>query len=638
MSLTKQFWLAVVAIMTLAFGISFVVSAWSARNYLEDQLRLKNIDNANSLALSMSQMDKDPVMIELMIAAQFDIGHYKSIRLISPKGELIAGRFSDAGADGVPAWFIQLIQLDAAPGIAQVQDGWKQYGTLTVLSHKRYAYQALWDGNRVLLNWFLAGAFLCGALGTLFLRTITRPLDEVVKQAEAIGARRFVTLREPATREFRSVVRAMNTLSDQVRLMLEEESGRLEQLRRDAQLDPLTGLLNREHFLKQTQAVLEDDRALPGGALFILKLPELARLNRELGREATDTLLRHVAEAMQQACPDETCLIGRLNGADFAVLAQGIESPEAMARRLSAQAQLSISDPSAQAEVPLLLGGAGYRHGDALSSVLARADMALARAAEEGGSAIDSGDMALEWKPAPSLMAAWRSLIETAVSLRRIQFATYPVLDAEGRLIHFEAPARMQIIQSELWMPAQEFMPWASRLDMIEAVDEAVFDYALVWLKDNDGPLCINVSSQSVCDPLLTARYYRALKAEPAAAARIWIDIPEIVAYRHAREFRVFCETLKPLGCHIGLEHVGNQICHIGELYDVGLDYLKIDRAIIREVDHSPGNQTFLRGLCTIAHTMGMMTIAEGVNTAEEARVLKELGLKGMTGPGITLA
>ena len=145
------------------------------------------------------------------------------------------------------------------------------------------------------------------------------------------------------------------------------------------------------------------------------------------------------------------------------------------------------------------------------------------------------------------------------------------------------------------------------------------------------------MSSQSVCDPLLTARYYRALKAEPAAAARIWIDVPELVAYRHAREFRVFCETLKPLGCRVGLEHVGSQICHIGELYDVGLDYLKIDRAIIREIDQSPGNQTFLRGLCTIAHTMGMMTIAEGVNTADEARVLKALGLKGMTGPGITL-
>ena len=67
MTLTKQLWLAVVAIMTIAFGISFLVSAWSAKNYLEDQLRLKNVDNANSLALSMSQMDKDPVLIELPV-------------------------------------------------------------------------------------------------------------------------------------------------------------------------------------------------------------------------------------------------------------------------------------------------------------------------------------------------------------------------------------------------------------------------------------------------------------------------------------------------------------------------------------------------------------------------------------------
>ena len=637
MSLTKQLWLAVVVIMTLAFGISFLVSAWSARAYLEDQLRLKNVDNANSLALSMSQMEKDPVLLELMISAQFDIGHYQSIRLVSPQGEVIVDRFSEARHDSVPGWFVRLVSLDAAPGVAQVQDGWKQYGTLTVLSQKHYAHQALWDGNRTLLNWFLAGAVLCGMLGTLLLRSITRPLGEVVKQAEAIGARRFVILDEPRTREFRSVVRAMNALSGQVRAMLAEESVRLEQLRREAQVDPLTGLLNREHFLKQTQAALEDERSAASGALYILKLPDLARLNRELGRESTDAMLRHVAGALQQACPDETCLIGRLNGADFAVLASGVDSPDEMAKRLLVQAQLSIDDPSAATESTLLLGGAVYRHGDALSPVLARADVALARAAEEGGSAVDAGDVALEWKPAPSLLAAWRSLIETAVSLRRIQFATYPVVDTQGRLIHLEAPARMQIVQSELWMPAREFMPWASRLDLIEAIDEAVFDYARFWLMENAGPLCINVSPKSVCDPLLVTRYFRALKASPEVASRIWIDIPENVAYRHAREFRVFCETLKPLGCRIGLEHVGSQICHIGEIYDVGLDYLKIDRAIIRGIDRSPGNQTFLRGLCTIAHAMGMTAIAEGVNTEEERRVLISLGIDGMTGPGILL-
>lgn len=637
MTLTKQLWLAVAAIMTIAFGISFLASAWSAKNYLEDQLRLKNVDNANSLALSMSQMEKDPVLIELLISAQFDIGHYKQIKLVSPTGMLIVERVSEATSDTVPAWFVKLIPLTTEPGVAQVQDGWRQYGTLTVISDNRFAYLALWQGNLRLLVWFLVGALLCGVIGTLILRAITRPLGEVVKQAEAIGARRFITTEEPRTREFRSVVRAMNTLSGQVRSMLDEESARLERLRRDAQHDALTGLLNREHFLNKIQSALEGEDAAPAGALFILRLPDLIKLNKELGRETTDTLLKRVTSALQESCPDEACLIGRLNGADFAVLAPDVDSVEELARRISARTLLSINDPSSPTEHTVLLGAAVYHHGDAVSQVLSRADMALGRAESEGGSAVEMDNANVEWKPAASLVAAWQVLIETALNLSRVQFATYPVLNGQGGLIHYEAPARMQVIQSSLWMSAQEFMPWASRLGLTQRIDEAVFEHALVWLQSDEGPMCINVSAQSVCDPLLTARYYRALKAAPHIAQKLWIDIPEFVAYRHAREFRVFCDTLKPLGCKIGLEHVGNHICHMGELYDVGLDYLKIDSAIIRDIDQNLGNQTFLRGLCTIAHTMGMMTIAEGVLNQQEAVCLKEIGFKGMTGPGIVL-
>jgi diguanylate cyclase (GGDEF)-like protein len=638
MSLTKQLWLAVAAIMTIAFGISFLVSAWSAKTYLEDQLRLKNIDNANSLALSMSQIEKDPVLIELLISAQFDIGHYQSIRLTSPAGKVMVEQVSDAAADTVPAWFVRLIPLRTDPGVALVQDGWRQYGKLTVVSQNRYAYQALWRGNLRLFYWFLFSAFVSGVIGTLFLRAVARPLKEVVKQAEAIGARRFIIIKEPRTREFRSVVRAMNALSGQVRSMLDEESARLEQLRRDAQHDALTGLLNREHFLKKVQSVLEDENSPPAGALFILRLPELIQLNRQLGREATDVLLKRVAGALEESCPDEPCLIGRLNGADFAVLAPDVESVDVLTQKIYARVRLSISDPSTTSEHIVLLGAAVYRHDDPISQVLSRADMALNRAEQEGGSAVEAGELNVEWKPAAGLVSAWEVLIETALNLKRVQFATYPVLNGKGELIHYEAPARMQIIQSSLWMSAQEFMPWSSRLGLTERIDEAVFEHSLIWMEENDGPLCINVSPQSVCDPMLTSRYYQALKHHPPVAKKLWIDIPEFVAYRHAREFRVFCEALKSLGCKIGLEHVGNQICHIGELYDVGLDYLKIDSAIIRDIDQNPGNQTFLRGLCTISHTMGMMTIAEGVLSQREVGCLQELGFDGMTGPAIVLA
>ena len=637
MTLTKQLWLAVAAIMTIAFGISFLVSAWSAKNYLEDQLRLKNVDNANSLALSMSQLDKDPVVIELLIAAQFDIGHYQLIKLTSPSGKLMVKRVSDATTDTVPAWFVNLIPLTTEPGVAQVQDKWRQYGTLTVISSNRFAYQALWQGNLRLLIWFLVGAVLCGVLGTLILRSITRPLGEVVKQAEASGGRRFITLAEPRTREFRTVVRAMNALSEQVRDMLDKESAQLERLRRDAQHDALTGVLNREHFLNKIRYALEGENAAPLGALFILRLPDLIKLNKALGRESTDILLKRVASALEESCLDESYVIGRLNGSDFAVLAPNVEAVEDLTRRIYAHCLLSINDPSAEAEPAVLLGAAVYSHGDPISQVLTRADLALGRAELEGGSAVERDSPHTEWKPAASLLSAWQVLIETALNTKRVQFVTYPVLDGQGKLIHYEAPARMQVVQSSVWMSAQEFMPWASRLGLIQRIDEAVFEYALSWLKLNEGPVCINMSPQSVCDPTLTARYYQALKHSPHIAQKLWIDIPEFVAYRHAKEFRVFCHTLKPLGCKIGLEHVGNQIGHMGELYDVGLDYLKIDSVIIRDIDQNLGNQTFLRGLCTIAHTMGMMTIAEGVLNQPEAECLKGLGFKGMTGPGIVL-
>ncbi len=638
MTLTKQLWLAVVAIMIIAFGISFLASAWSAKSYLEDQLRLKNVDNANSLALSMSQMDKDPVLIELLVSAQFDIGHYKQIKLVSPSGKVMIERVGEAVNDKVPAWFVNLIPLVTEPGVALVQDGWRQYGTLTVISDNRFAYLALWQGNLRLLFWFLVGALLCGVVGTFILRAISRPLGEVVKQAEAIGSRRFITIEEPRTREFRNVVRAMNAMSGQVRGMLDEESARLERLRRDAQHDALTGLLNREHFLNKIQYALEGENAAPTGALFIVRLPDLIKLNKELGRETADTLLKQLANALQESCPDESSLIGRLNGSDFAVLAPDVDSADALARQIFARVMLSINDPSALIEHIVLLGAAVYRHGDSVSQMLSRADMALGRAEIEGGSVVEMDNAIVEWKPQTSLVSAWQVLIETALNLNRVQFATYPVLNGQGELIHYEAPARMQVIQSSLWMSAQEFMPWASRLGLTQQIDEAVFEHALGWLGSNPGPVCVNVSAQSVCDPMLTARYYRALKANPNMAQKLWIDVPEFVAYRHAREFRVFCDTLKPLGCKIGLEHVGNQICHMGELYDVGLDYLKIDSVIIRDIDQNVGNQTFLRGLCTIAHTMGMMTIAEGVLNQQEAVCLKDLGFKGMTGPGITLS
>lgn len=183
MSLVKQLWLAITLVMLSAFGISLVVNVYSSRQYLEQQLQIKNIDNATSLALSLSQMEKDPPTLELMVSSQFDIGHYRFIRIVAPSGQTLIEKNYEGKAVDVPQWFVNLIPLRVQNGQALIQEGWKQYGTLTLASHDQYAYKSLWDGTRQLLIWFLLGGLLTGLLGMTLLRFITRPLLDVVAQA-----------------------------------------------------------------------------------------------------------------------------------------------------------------------------------------------------------------------------------------------------------------------------------------------------------------------------------------------------------------------------------------------------------------------------------------------------------------------
>ena len=228
MSLIKQLWIAIALVMTIAFGGSMVVSVLSARHYLEQQLQVKNIDNATALSLSLSQLPKDPVTVELQVAAQFDAGHYRFIRIVSPTGATLVERKFSGKLEGAPPWFVELIPIRTVPGQALIQDGWNQYGTLTLASHEQYAYKSLWDGTLELLLWFVIGSVAAGAVGSLLIRFITRPLNDVVGQAQAIAERRFLTVKEPRTPELRAVTRAMNAMVERLKTLFAEEAARLE--------------------------------------------------------------------------------------------------------------------------------------------------------------------------------------------------------------------------------------------------------------------------------------------------------------------------------------------------------------------------------------------------------------------------
>jgi EAL domain-containing protein (putative c-di-GMP-specific phosphodiesterase class I) len=115
----------------------------------------------------------------------------------------------------------------------------------------------------------------------------------------------------------------------------------------------------------------------------------------------------------------------------------------------------------------------------------------------------------------------------------------------------------------------------------------------------------------------------------------LWLELAEEGAFKHMGAFRSLCPSVKALGCHVGLEHFGHRFSQIGQLHDLGLDYLKVDASFVRGIDSNAGNSAFLKGLCSIAHNIGLQVLAEGVSTTEELQALEKLGFDGATGPAV---
>ena len=211
MSMYRQFWLAIIVSMLLALAGSLFASMLSARAYLQSQLSIKNADNASALALSLSQSRPDAVTVELAVSALFDSGHYELIRVVDPLGAVIVERNAALGEPGAPAWFVRRLPIQAAPGHAQINDGWRQFGTVTLVSHSRFAYGALWNSVLQMMGALAVAGLIGGFLGSLILRRLKAPLKAVIDQATAITERRFVTIAEPAVPELKQLAGAMNT-------------------------------------------------------------------------------------------------------------------------------------------------------------------------------------------------------------------------------------------------------------------------------------------------------------------------------------------------------------------------------------------------------------------------------------------
>ncbi len=633
MSMYRQLWLSIIASMLVALGVSLFMSLMNARTYLETQLSMKNQDNATALALALSHDGADAGDVVLSVTALFNSGHYELARVVAPDGQLIIEKVHSDTDLGAPAWFTRLLPLVASPGQAEITAGWTPLGTLTMLSRANFAYASLWKTALTMCAAFLGAGLLGGLLATLVLGRLRRPMRQVIDQARAINEHRFVSMPVPNVPELRELAGAMNDTVGRLKERFDEDARLYEGLRRLANFDMLTGLANRTFFLSSLEQALESEESM-FGALAIARIGHLRRINREQGRATADELLTRLGRAIGEL--STRCagtFAGRLNGIDFALLLPAGCDHRAPLDELLKD-MMHAAEPLVGHDCDIYIGYGIFRQGDNPSRLLARIDAAVA-AAELGGANCVAEAVVEDITGIPETADAWRIALRQALQNESsMKLVHHAILLKSDNAPHRECPLRVRLEDDSEWLTASRFLPQAERLGLVQGLDLATLSLALAELESNEevGGVWVNLSARSIADPEFQRQMLNLLEDHPQSRQRLWLEIPEASGLRRLAALRALARQLKPLGVHIGLEHYGHHFNQIGLLYDLGLDFLKVDCGFVHDIDKNPGNQAFLEGLCDIAHGIGIKVIAEGVEDDAEVTKLLELGFDGVTG------
>ena len=632
MSLIRQIWLLLLGVVLLSLGGSLAVVVVSERDTLLTQLQVKNSDNAQVLALALSQQHGDPALMELLLAAQFDTGYYRSIVTTRADGTVAFERHATNLPSRAPSWFVDMLPIEAPAGIGLLSDGWRALGTVRVLSHVSYAHDELWHSAVRSTLWILLVGAVAGVLGSLTVRNIRRQLDATVEQARALVDGRYVMVAEPRVPELKRLTSAMNGMVQRIRALFESQSAQLEVLRRQAHCDPMTGLPHRTHFMERLAAMLQREDGIGRGGLVLVRLADLNRLNQQLGRESTDRALTMVAQSMQ-AYPDRVpdCFAGRLNGSDFALCLPAPGMTAETAESIAAALQAALGGMGSGVHVHV--GAVELRHEHDMPTLLAHADMALARSENRGPFAVDivtgeDGGMAARGE------RTWRTQLIEALGAGRTQLMAYPVIDRRERLVHLECPMRVRVQPDGPLEPAARWLPLAMRSRLMASIDGHAVALALKAISADGLPRGMNIAASSLGDGAFMAHVrYLVGEAGAACGGRLWLEVDESVALAQREQVQEFGRLLRPLGVRLGLEHAGQRLHQIERLYELGLDYVKLDASVCRGVARSDASREFVRSTVTLLHALSVVVHAEAVADDADAQVLFDCGIDAVTGP-----
>jgi diguanylate cyclase (GGDEF)-like protein/PAS domain S-box-containing protein len=410
-----------------------------------------------------------------------------------------------------------------------------------------------------------------------------------------------------------------------------------------AEHDGLTGLPNRRLFLDLLSGQLaKNTQKHCYTSIIIIDIDDFKGVNDTLGHQVGDELIVAVGNRLEELIGDRG-VVARLGGDEFAILLPMLAELGA-AEAVATELVNAFGDPLKAGDYDLQVAvsaGVSFSLDDSVdsSNLLRNADLALYKAKTDGRG------VCRVYEPQMSLQIIMRREVERdlrqALAKDQLVIHYQPLVELErGIEVGFEALMRWNHPQRGMISPAA-FIPIAESSGMIVPMGNWVLDQSckLAATLHKKLSVAVNISPAQFKSGKLVDVVSAALKNHGLPAHRLELEITESLLLEKSSETFDVLKSLKDLGVVIALDDFGTGYSGLGYLNSFPIDKIKIDRSFIKSLGIEPRSKELVRAAINMGHSLGLMTLAEGIETEEQLEILRALGCQHGQGflfsPGI---
>jgi diguanylate cyclase (GGDEF)-like protein/PAS domain S-box-containing protein len=402
-----------------------------------------------------------------------------------------------------------------------------------------------------------------------------------------------------------------------------------EKIKYQAYHDALTGLPNRRYLIEKLKSELKKaEKHNSQIAILYLDLDNFKNINDSFGHVMGDLLLKNVAQCLTAIHPN--CFIARLGGDEFAVLLSGdaLDVEEIAYKTIQTLSQ-PIMLENKEVFITTSVGISIYpKDGNNEMTLIQHADMAMYDAKKKGKNQFSLYTTELEQKRIRK--SKIEQLLHTAIENQEISLYYQPIVDTVSkRIIGLEALARWK--HSEMgYIPPNEFITIAEENGLIVPLGKHILKTAFQHLKHlheigfNHLYVSVNLSLRQLQHHGFTAFISQLLQETKLQPSYLELEITENIALSDEEHVINCIHALKNIGVRIAIDDFGSGYSSIGYLRTISVDTLKIDKSFIFDVTTNANTAHLTAAIVTLAHSLNLQIVAEGVETKEHLRFLEQ--------------